>query len=125
MKNSALILFAHGARDPAWANPMQRLRLMIQQQSPQSRVELAFLEFLPPDLGTCAETLIHQGVTDLRILPLFIATGGHLKKDLPELVRELERRHPLVRITLAQAVGEEETVLAAMADHALGFFHAG
>lgn len=123
MKNSALILFAHGARDPAWANPMQRLRLMIQQQSPQSRVELAFLEFMDPNLANCAENLIRHGMTQLHILPLFIATGGHLKKDLPELVHTLEQRHPAVRISLARAVGEDEAVLAAMANHALELFH--
>lgn len=123
MNASALILFAHGARDPAWANPMQRLQLMLRQQAPQTRVELAFLEFMSPDLTSCVTLLLEEGFREICILPLFIATGGHLKRDLPNLVHELGEMHPDVRFTLATPVGEEEIVLAAMAEHALGLIH--
>ena len=51
MEKTALILFAHGARDPEWANPMRRIRAAVMQQAPAMRVELAFLEFMSPNLG--------------------------------------------------------------------------
>ena len=72
MKN-ALILFAHGARDPEWANPMRRVRAAVMQQAPALRVELAFLEFMSPNRGDCARALVAEGYTAISIVPMFIA----------------------------------------------------
>lgn len=124
MTTSALILFAHGARDPNWSKPMQSLQQRIQARDKQLNVSLAFLEFMSPDLPSCVSHLVAEGVTQITILPIFIATGGHLKNDLPALVDTLRLTYPAVSFTLAGAVGEAETVLLAMADHALELCHA-
>ena len=39
----ALVLFAHGARDPRWAQPFQKLQKIAQSNLPDMAVELAFL----------------------------------------------------------------------------------
>ncbi|MEF8699959.1 MAG: CbiX/SirB N-terminal domain-containing protein [Candidatus Accumulibacter sp. UW26] len=119
MSPTALILFAHGARDPEWAEPMRRVCVAVRAQAPQLRVELAFLEFLPPDLRTCAESLIAEGAQRILVLPMFIARGGHLKRDVPLLIDELRLRHPASRFELAAAVGEADRVVQAMVGHAL------
>ena len=119
MSTEALILFAHGARDPEWAEPMRRVCAAVREQAPQMRVELAFLEFMQPDLRACAESLVADGVERILVLPMFIARGGHLKRDVPLLLEELQQRNPHVRFELAAAVGEAESVVQAMARHAL------
>lgn len=119
MEKTALILFAHGARDPEWASPMRRVRAAIQEQSPQLRVELAFLEFMSPDLATCAATLAGEGFATVVVVPMFIAQGGHLKNDLPQLMAQLRDRHPQVCFALAAPVGEAEPMVRAMAAYAL------
>lgn len=119
MSTEALILFAHGARDPEWAEPMRRVCAAVREQAPQMRVELAFLEFMQPDLRACAESLVADGVERILVLPMFIARGGHLKRDVPLLLEELRQRNPHVRFELAAAVGEAESVVQAMARHAL------
>ena len=120
MEKTALILFAHGARDPEWANPMRRVRAAVMQQAPAMRVELAFLEFMSPNLGDCARTLVAEGYTAISIVPLFIAQGGHLKNDVPLLMDELRNAHPDVRFVLSPPVGEAEPIVQAMAGYALG-----
>ena len=119
MEKTALILFAHGARDPEWANPMRRVRAAVMQQAPSLRVELAFLEFMSPNLGDCARALVQEGYTAIGIVPMFIAQGGHLKKDLPLIVEEMRCRYPQVAFEVAGPVGEAERVVQAMADQAL------
>lgn len=42
--SSALILFAHGSRDPKWAEPFKAIQSLIRAQAPGLIVELAFLE---------------------------------------------------------------------------------
>ena len=119
MSETALILFAHGARDPEWAEPMRRVCAAVCEQAPQMRVELAFLEFMQPDLRACAEALLADGVERILVLPMFIARGGHLKRDVPLLLEELQQCNPHTRFELAAAVGEAESVVQAMARHAL------
>ena len=117
--NTALILFAHGARDPEWANPMRRVQAAIAQRLPDIPVELAFLEFMAPDLSTCVAQLIKQGARKIVILPMFIARGGHLKREVPEMLEVLRSTYPAVEFSLSGAIGEHEKVVQAMADAAL------
>ena len=119
MPKTALILFAHGARDPDWAEPMRRVCAFVREQAPDRRVELAFLEFMTPELRECAELLLGEGFERIVVLPMFIARGGHLKRDVPLLLDELRRCHPQVQFELGAAVGEADSVVQAMARHAL------
>lgn len=116
---TALILFAHGARDPEWADPIRRVRAAIRQQVADIPVELAFLEFMSPDLASCAAQLIRDGVGKIVVLPMFIARGGHLKRELPEMLQTLQSAYPSVEFVLGNAIGEHEFVVRAMAEAAL------
>ncbi|HQO28938.1 MAG TPA: CbiX/SirB N-terminal domain-containing protein [Accumulibacter sp.] len=117
--STALVLFAHGARDPEWAEPIRRLRTQIQQHSALLPVELAFFEYMSPTLDACVGELIRAGCGRIVVLPVFIASGGHLKRDVPALLARLRQSYPGTAIDLAAPVGESAVVLAAMAQHAL------
>jgi len=114
-----LILLAHGARDPHWAAPLQRIAAALAAQAPQQRVATAFLGMLAPSLEECVEAAIGRGDSDFVIVPVFIAEGGHLKRDLPERLVALRQRHPQARFTQERAIGEAEAVVNAIAAHAL------
>ena len=62
---TAIILFAHGARDPAWANPLHRVQAAIRQRVGGVPVELAFLELMTPTLPECAAALVAGGVAKI------------------------------------------------------------
>ena len=117
MTRTAFILFGHGARDPRWAESMRRVARALRTNRPNTRVELAFLEFIEPGLVECAEALLAEGFNHVLIAPLFIAQGGHLNKDVPELLGQLRLRYPDVVFELTPAVGEAEAVIQAMAGH--------
>ncbi|MFZ2269121.1 MAG: CbiX/SirB N-terminal domain-containing protein [Azonexus sp.] len=117
--STALILFAHGARDPEWANSIRRVQAAIRSQVPAIPVELAFLEFMSPGLAECAAQLILAGAAKIVVLPMFIARGGHLKREVPEMLLSLQASYPAVQFILGNAIGEHEIVVQAMADAAL------
>lgn len=116
---TAILLFAHGARDPEWASPMRRVQAAIQARAPGETVELAFLEFMSPNLPDCATRLIAEGAEKIVILPMFIAQGGHLKREVPEMLEKLRSTWPQVEFSLGRAIGEEEAVVQVMAETAL------
>ena len=114
-----LLLFAHGARDPRWADPFRRIAARVEAREPGLPVELGFLEFMAPDLATAGARLADAGCTNVDVLPLFLGTGGHVRKDLPALLESLAAQRPQVRWTLRAAIGEVDSVVEAMALAAL------
>lgn len=116
----ALILFAHGARAASWAAPFERLRDLVAAREPGVDVSLAFLELMSPRLPERAAELLAQGVTDLTVVPVFLGQGGHVLRDLPEMIDQLRADHPQLTIRVAEAAGENAAVLQAIADYCVG-----
>ena len=112
---SALVLFAHGARDVQWSEPFRALQREVAGRRPDLTVELAFLELMKPSLGDCVSQLAGDGHRRIVIAPLFLAQGGHLKKDLPRLLKDLGTRHPAADISLLPPIGEVTELLNAIA----------
>lgn len=115
---AGLILFAHGARDPAWASPFEAVAARVRQARPDAEVRLAFLELMTPSLPEAGAALAAAGCTQVAVLPLFLGAGGHVRKDLPRLVDALRAAHPDMTFELHGAVGENPAVIAAMAEAA-------
>jgi len=111
-----LILFAHGARDPGWAEPFEALRVRITNLAPTTPARLAFLELMQPDLQDATAELVAAGVDAIRIVPIFLGQGGHLRRDLPERVNDLRTRYPQVEFVCTLPAGEDGAVLDAIAD---------
>lgn len=115
----AILLYGHGARNPEWAEPFHRIRAAIKLREPKALVEPGFLELMRPTFDEGVACLVEQGATEIVVVPIFMAAGSHVKKDLPQLAANAMDRHPGLVIELAAPVGEVESVLAAMADYAL------
>ncbi|NMM26839.1 MAG: cobalamin biosynthesis protein CbiX [Glaciimonas sp.] len=119
MQPRALILFAHGARDPRWAAPFQKLQQITQQAQPDITVCNAYLEFIQPDLPAAVAQLVQTQCDDITIVPVFLGQGGHVLRDLPLLMAGLREQYPDLQLKQVDAVGEDASVLQAMAQYCL------
>jgi sirohydrochlorin cobaltochelatase len=117
MNTRALVLFGHGARDPKWAEPFQRLQQIAQAQLPDVTVSLAFLELMAPQLPGLIQQLEDTGYTEVTVVPVFFGQGGHVLRDLPAMIDKLRQEHPELTLKIAQAVGEDAEVLNAVAKY--------
>jgi sirohydrochlorin cobaltochelatase len=115
----ALLLLAHGARDPRWAEPFERVVGRLRAARPAGAVELAFLEFMTPDLLAAGRRLAQAGCDRVEVVPLFLGMGGHVRNQVPALVEQLAQEHPKVRWTLQPTIGEADAVIAAISGEAL------
>jgi sirohydrochlorin cobaltochelatase len=115
-KKSALVLFAHGARDAQWSEPFRAIRQAVARRRVDLTVELAFLELMQPALAECVARLVEGGHTRITVAPLFLAQGGHLKKDLPRLLKEVSARHPDTDIEVLAPIGEVTELLNAISE---------
>lgn len=114
-----ILLFGHGARNPEWAQPFHLIRDAILARDPQALVEPGFLELLRPGFDEAVDCLVRQGAMEIVVVPIFMAAGSHVKKDLPRMAADAMDRHAGLQISLAAPVGEATPVLAAMADYAI------
>jgi sirohydrochlorin cobaltochelatase len=115
MDDKALILFAHGARDPQWAAPFEAVATQVQALRPHVRVRLAYLDFMSPTLPEAVTEMVGAGCLDVSVVPLFLGSGGHVRKDLPLIIDQLRTLHPHTSFTLQGAAGEHPAVIAALA----------
>ena len=111
----AILLFAHGSRDPGWTAPFERLAARLRTERPDARVALAYLEITPPTLEDAVATLVAEGAREIAVVPVFLAPGGHVRRDLPLAVEALRARHPAARFRVLPAIGEADAVTGAIA----------
>ncbi|MEN9901933.1 MAG: hypothetical protein RL651_597 [Pseudomonadota bacterium] len=120
MAADIIILFAHGARDPEWARPVEAVAQRLRERFPNRLVEVAFLEFMKPTLPEAVARIVSAGAPScgarIQILPFFIAQGGHLRKELPEMLDGLRGQYPEQAFALLPPLGELAAVQAAMAE---------
>ena len=117
--SAAVVLFAHGSRDPLWRAPIDAVAEAMRSQAPQVAVRCAFLELMSPDLPTVVAELVQEGHRMVRIVPMFLGVGRHGREDLHALVAQLQQSHPDLHLELTPAVGEMPELTRCMAGLAL------
>ena len=114
MTQEGLLLFAHGARDPAWARPFEAIAARIAAARPELPLALAYLELMQPGIEDAAAALVARGCRRIHIVPMFLGSSGHVRRDVPPLVEGLRALHGGEWL-LHPAIGEQDAVMAAMA----------
>ncbi len=103
---SAIVLFAHGARDVRWAQPLERLRTAIAAARPGLHTTISFLELQQPGLAETLAALAADGVRRIDIAPVFWSRGGHIARDLPALIDAFCAQTPGVTVRVLPVLAE-------------------
>ena len=116
---TAIVLFAHGSRDPLWRAPIDAVAAEITRHAPDTAVRCAFLELMTPSLQEVVDALVQAGHRCVRVVPMFLGIGRHAREDLPALIEQLRQSHPDLVLDLLPAVGEMPEVTRCLAQAAL------
>ena len=112
----AIILLAHGSRDPLWRRPIEAVAARIQTDQPRLLVRCASLELCAPDLAGAVAELATLGATQITIASLFLGAGRHVREDLPRMVQDLAHNFGHLQLRLQPPIGEDARMTALMAD---------
>lgn len=102
----ALVLVAHGSRDPRALRTVRALRDRVREERPGLPVHLGHIELNEPLLP---DTLAALGAAPAILVPLLLGRGYHVKQDIPEMAAASPARtrlaaplgpHPLLVDTL-------------------------
>jgi sirohydrochlorin cobaltochelatase len=110
-----IVLFAHGSRDREWARPFEAIAAAVGRKAPATAIALGYLEH-GPSLDEAVSALAAKGAVAIRVVPLFLGPGGHVKDDLPKLVASVAAEHPQQKLFLEKTIGEQLAVIEAIAD---------
>jgi sirohydrochlorin cobaltochelatase len=116
----AIIVFAHGSKDTLWRQPVEAVAARVQALAPGVQVRCAYLEWTAPPLMSAMSELVTLGAKSIRILPMFLGIGKHLREDLPLLIDELIAQYPEVQVSVLPSVGENLQVIDLLAQISLG-----
>ncbi|WP_434049132.1 sirohydrochlorin chelatase [Marinobacter salarius] len=108
-----IILLAHGSSDERWCRTFEALATPTLESVPGSRI--AYMELAEPSLDTVISEGASEGVRQYTVVPLFLAAGRHLRKDVPAMIQGLQSQHE-VSITLAPPIGENPELGKAIRD---------
>ncbi|OKK22628.1 cobalamin biosynthesis protein CbiX [Streptomyces sp. CB00455] len=110
----ALLVIAHGSRDPRHAATVHALTRRARELRPGLRVETAFLEFDTPSVGQAMSSLYLSGVREVVALPLLLTRAFHAKSDVPAALAESAARLPGLSVRVADVLGPSPLLVSAL-----------
>ncbi|KMQ74219.1 sirohydrochlorin chelatase [Marinobacter subterrani] len=113
MTSPRIILLAHGSSDKRWCETFEQLADPTLKAVDNARI--AYMELAEPSMDTVIAQGVAEGASDFVIIPLFLAAGRHLRKDVPAMIKELEQTHG-ANIHLAPPIGENPVLGQAIRD---------
>jgi len=108
-----IILLAHGSSDERWCRTFEKLAAPTVESVPGAQI--AYMELVEPSLDAIVKEGVHDGVRSFTVVPLFLAAGRHLRKDVPAMIKALEQNFD-VTIGLAPPIGENPQLGDAIRD---------
>jgi sirohydrochlorin cobaltochelatase len=99
------ILLSHGSKvkesNDASKNVLKELKKSLKN------VELAFLELAEPDFQSAVKSLKESGVSHIKVLPLFLAPGKHVREDVPHLCEMFSKEYE-IEISVLEHIGAND-----------------
>lgn len=104
----ALVVVAHGSRDPRALSTVRTLLDRVRELRPGLPVRLGHIELNAPLLP---DTLAALDTDAAILVPLLLSRGYHVKRDIPEMAAQSG-----VRATVAKALGPHPLLVEALYD---------
>ena len=124
MEAAGVIILVHGSRGERAVSEQPcalqgLIRVLTYILPPGIQYEGASLQFSHPNLEEAALSLISKGVKNIIIAPYFLFPGVHITRDIPEIMANLEKVYPEVRLTLAGSLGMHESLAEVLSQRIL------
>jgi sirohydrochlorin ferrochelatase len=114
MGGEALVLIAHGSRDPRHGAAVEALAERVRGQRAGLRVAAAYLDLTAPDVPGLLARLHAGGIEEVVAVPLLLTQAYHAGTDIPAGLRLAAGRLPELRVRQAPVLGPSPLLLAAL-----------
>jgi len=121
---TAVLLVAHGSRNPAAAVEHEALCERVRGRAAELAgtpvdVRAAYLEIAEPSVPAAIDDAVAAGAGKVVVVPHFLGSGNHVLVDLPALVAEAQARHVDVQVELREHLGADPGLVELLARRVL------
>jgi sirohydrochlorin cobaltochelatase len=116
MDGIGVMICGHGSRDEGAIEELQAVVRRIALRLPDWPVESGFLEFARPVIREGLDRLRERGVRRILAVPGMLFAAGHVKNDVPSVLRGYAAEHPGLAIDFGRDLGIDPKLLAASRD---------
>lgn len=110
MKPTALLLIAHGSRNPEANADLHHVAEGLKRQG-YPIVVSSFLEQAEPTIDAGGQECVAQGAGRVVLIPYFLSAGVHVRRDLTAARERLAQHFPEVEFRLAEPLGRHPRLL--------------
>lgn len=107
----AIILLGHGSRVPDAGKNMEKVALGLREQYAYEIVEVCYMSRLGPHFPEIFKKCVDQGAQQVTVVPYFLHEGLHLVLDIPEMMQEVARQYPGIRVVLGDNLGFDDALV--------------
>jgi sirohydrochlorin ferrochelatase len=103
-----LLLIDHGSSKPESNMQLLTVCKLVQTHCPHVVVAGAHMELAEPSIPQQIDAFAALGVTELTVVPYFLAPGRHAREDIPRLVKDAACKHAQLRVHMAECLGVDD-----------------
>ena len=107
-----VILCAHGSRSKKAVEEFITLAEQLRTRLANKPFSYGFLEFAEPRIEDGLNELVKAGCSEIKALPGMLFAAGHVKNDVPSVLREYETRNQ-IKIRFGRELGVDPLLLEA------------
>jgi precorrin-8X/cobalt-precorrin-8 methylmutase len=105
-RSRTAVLFAgHGSRAAGAAEAMLAAADRVRRLAIYPIVEVGYLEMSQPDLPAALRRCVEQGATRVLVVPYFLHHGLHIRRDIPNVLRQEADRYPGLTVSMGRPIG--------------------
>ena len=102
---TAILLMAHGSRIPEANDAVRQVADMVKEMTGFEIIEVSFRELHQPDIQQGIDVCVARGAGRILMMPYFLFMGAHVQHDLPDEIKEAQKRHPDLIMEMGNHLG--------------------
>lgn len=112
----AILYIGHGTRSKKGAEEAKAFYQRVIRRIDVPIQQISFLELTEPLIDEGFKQCMVKGATEITVGLLFLLVAGHIKKDIPRILRSLQNKYPHIQVYVKDPFGVQEKILDAVAE---------
>ena len=107
-----VLVIAHGSRAKETELDLKEIVDMAAEKITDVYIEYAFMQLSDRTIESGVAALAEKKVTEIKIVPYFLFMGIHMQEDLPNIVGEIMKNYPGIKMVMGEPIGNDKRRLA-------------
>ena len=111
MKKGILLCY-HGTRERKGINDTKKLTKIFKKKNSKYLVRTGYLEITKPSIEKQLNFFFKKNIVDINVIPAMIFSGGHVLKDIPEIIKKFKNKNKSIKITIRKSLLNKKNFLS-------------